>query len=417
MVKDAQQDILRIELRVAHVKLLAQEYLDTFGTTDQINTPERQELRRKIADELYGDGAAKKEGKVWLVLGVPASGKSTIADPLVEREGVLLIDSDEAKKLLPEFSNGLLAGAVNEESADIVINVMERAIINHDNIVWPIIGKTRSSIEEKMQNFKEAGYEVNLVYVDLPIEKAIERTKVRFRETGRLVSPRYLESVGLKSRENYDKIKTGKGVDSYEAWDNDVAFGEVPVRTEYGSIHAEKTGKDSSVTRGVGRRRYPAVHRGQDVGTNRKGTKAETEDFVAKRYENRSDDQGGFSMPKNTVQKKSAPLGKQEQEALTGTSEEAKEAYRIVRDKLAKSKNKAVARAVKVGATLFARHADIYAKAIAEKTGKKFTALDYYHTFAIQAGREGMQRVDCIGAPWKKKKKPSARSMRGRLCG
>ena len=118
-----------------------------------------------------------------------------------------------------------------------------------------------------------------------------------------------------------------------------------------------------------------------------------------------------------SVQAKSAPLGKQEQEALTGTSEEAKEAYRIVRDKLAKSKNKAVARAVKVGATLFARHADIYAKAYAEKTGKKFTALDYYHTFAIQAGREGMQRVDCIGASWKKKKRPSASSMRGRLCG
>ena len=118
-----------------------------------------------------------------------------------------------------------------------------------------------------------------------------------------------------------------------------------------------------------------------------------------------------------SVQAKSAPLTKREQEALTGISEEAKEAYRIVRDKLAKSKNKAVVRAAKVGATLFARHADIYAKAYAEKTRKKFTALDYYHTFAIQAGREGMQRVDCIGAPWKKKKKPSARSMRGRLCG
>ena len=78
-----------------------------------------------------------------------------------------------------------------------------------------------------------------------------------------------------------------------------------------------------------------------------------------------------------SVQAKSAPLTKQEQEALTGTSEEAKEAYRIVRDKLAKSKNKSVVRAAKVGATLFARHADIYAKAYSKATGKPYTALDY----------------------------------------
>ena len=78
-----------------------------------------------------------------------------------------------------------------------------------------------------------------------------------------------------------------------------------------------------------------------------------------------------------SVQAKSAPLTKQEQEALTGTSEEAKEAYRVVRDKLAKSKNKAVVRAAKVGATLFARHADIYAKAYSKATGKPYTALDY----------------------------------------
>mgnify|MGYP000952324116 FL=1 len=78
-----------------------------------------------------------------------------------------------------------------------------------------------------------------------------------------------------------------------------------------------------------------------------------------------------------SVQVKSVPLTKQEQEALTGTSEEAKEAYCIVRDKLAKSKNKSVVRAAKVGATLFARHADIYAKAYSKATGKPYTALDY----------------------------------------
>jgi predicted ABC-type ATPase len=287
---------------IQRAESLAQEYLDTFGTTDQINTPARQELRREIADKLYGKGAAKKEGKVWLVLGVPASGKSTISDPIMEREGALLIDSDEAKKLLPEFSNGLLAGAVHEESSDIATNVMERAIANHDNIVWPLVGKTRTSIDEKVQKFKEAGYEVNLVYVDLPIEKAIERTKARFRHTGRLVPPRYLQSVGLKPKQNYDKIKTEEGVDSYEAWNNDVARGELPVRTEYGSIHAEKTRKNQPTTRGMGRRGYTSVYRGQDVGAYRRETQTNTDDTV-NNTTNRSDNRGGFSTPKLSDEK------------------------------------------------------------------------------------------------------------------
>ena len=282
---------------IQRAESLAQEYLDTFGTTDQINTPARQQLRKQIADKLYGNGAKKKEGKVWLVLGVPASGKSTISDPIMEREGALLIDSDEAKKMLPEFSNGLLAGAVHEESSDIATNVMERAITNYDNIVWPLVGKTRSSIDEKVQKFKEAGYEVNLVYVDLPIEKAIERTKARFRHTGRLVPPRYLQSVGLKPRENYDKIKTEEGVDSYEAWNNDVARGELPVRTEYGSIHTEKARENQPHTSGMGRRGHSAVYRRQDVGAHRGKAQTGANDTV-NNTTNRSDNRGGFSMPK-----------------------------------------------------------------------------------------------------------------------
>ena len=361
-------DAKSMEENIRDAEALAQEYLDAFGTTDQINTPERQELRRKIADKLYGEGAAKKEGKVWLVLGVPASGKSTFSDPLVEKEGALLIDSDEAKKLLPEFSNGLLAGAVHEESAAIANAIVKRAVRNRDNLILPLVGKTFSSLQERVNVLKEAGYEVNLIYVDLPIEKAIERTKARFRETGRLVSPNYLHNVGLKPKQNYDKIKTKREVDSYEAWSNDVHYGDNPIPLENST-----EGMLETKSRMGGRRQLDSDVRSgsetSDKGTQHRGTPINTA--------NRSDNQGGFSTPKKSVQVESAPLTKQEQEALTGTSEEAKEAYRIVRDKLAKSKNKSVVRAAKVGATLFARHADIYAKAYSKATGKPYTALDY----------------------------------------
>ena len=51
------------------------------------------------------------------------------------------------------------------------------------------------SLQRKINHFKAADYEVNLEYVDLPVEKAVQRVKSRFAETGRLVSPKYLESL------------------------------------------------------------------------------------------------------------------------------------------------------------------------------------------------------------------------------
>ena len=286
----AYDDSQSMDENIARAERLSKEYIDTFGTTDQINTPARQKLRREIADKLYGDGAAKKEGKVWLVLGVPASGKSTFSDPLVEREGALLIDSDEAKKMLPEFSNGLLAGAVHEESAAIADAAIKRAVINRDNLVLPLVGKTFATLQEKIDKLKEAGYKVNLIYVDLPVEKAIERTKARFRHTGRLVSPDYLRKVGLKPRENYDKLKVTKEVDSYEAWDNNVNKGDNPIPLEQDTRESEQTEGQT----GLGGRRQHAryVH-----GGNRLGDSGTQSDGLAVN-KNRSDNQDGFSTPK-----------------------------------------------------------------------------------------------------------------------
>lgn len=69
---------------------------------------------------------------------------------------------------------------------------------------------------------------------------------------------------------------------------------------------------------------------------------------------------------------------KAENEKLTsGMSDEAKQVYAIVRDKLTTSKSKGAQRAASVGAAILARHADVYAKAYSKATGKKYTAADY----------------------------------------
>lgn len=70
-------------------------------------------------------------------------------------------------------------------------------------------------------------------------------------------------------------------------------------------------------------------------------------------------------------------LSAAEEQALSGTSDEAKQVYTIARDQLTTSKSKGAQCAASVGAAILAHHADTYAKAYSKATGKKYTAADY----------------------------------------
>ena len=62
-------------------------------------------------------GEIRREKRLDIVIGLPASGKSSaLVEPISELYESRVIDSDEAKKLLPEFNNGWGAGVVHKES-------------------------------------------------------------------------------------------------------------------------------------------------------------------------------------------------------------------------------------------------------------------------------------------------------------
>ena len=99
----------------------------------------------------------------------------------------------------------------------------------------------------------------------------------------------------------------------------------------------------------------------------------------------KSGDLSASSVDTEEAESKENPLHEDEQTALKGLSAGAKDVYRLVRDKLAGSSNKKVARAASIGAVLLARHADIIARKIRTALGKPFTAMDYYRNmFALK---------------------------------
>ena len=95
-----------------------------------------------------------------------------------------------------------------------------------------------------------------------------------------------------------------------------------------------------------------------------------------------------------------------------GLTAEGYSVYRRVMADL-KSIGGRASKAARMNAVLLARHADLYAKVVAEKTGKKFTALDYYNTFMVQVGREG----DAVGGLNQKEAEKEKEAVRKQYAG
>jgi predicted ABC-type ATPase len=215
-------------------------------TTESImNTPQRESLRLNITnilqkhhghttakDKLF-KGQPKAEKKVVFVMGKPGSGKSTIeAVPLIKKLKAVLIDSDEAKKLFPEFDNGKGAGVIHVESTEVAAELILRATDNGHNMVIPVVGSSFESLSGKMALLKERGYKVYLHNVDIPGDESYRRSFVRYLNTGRLINHAYLIDVGDKPNLVYKQIKESKLADGYKKTDNFVKKGQQPILIE-----------------------------------------------------------------------------------------------------------------------------------------------------------------------------------------
>lgn len=219
---------------IVEARVLQQRMPNTF----QIDTPERRALRRTVAEQVYGTGAAKKNRQAWIVWGPSGAGKSSVmVEPIAKREGALIIDSDLAKPLLPEYGGGKYAGAVQLESAWITDElVLPRAVQAGDNIVVAATGKTLKGAEAMIQQLAEAGYEINPILLDLPREKAVQRTIARWKKTGRFVDPDVVyNQVDDRPPVTYEWFKNDPRVATYARYSNDVPRGEPPILLESGS--------------------------------------------------------------------------------------------------------------------------------------------------------------------------------------
>lgn len=206
--------------------------------------PERASLQEDVLDELLARGSAvfdsngkaqytgpvKQEKRLDVVIGPPAAGKSSaLVDPISQKFGSRVLDSDDVKARLPEFGGGLNSGYLHNESRFVWKQMQARAIALGDNVVLPIVGGKQSSVEKTIKPYIEAGYSVNLHYMELDGRKAVGRGLNRFLSNGRYITPTYLFSVNNGGVEaTYEAMKNGGSIDGYSKWNNDVPLGQHP---------------------------------------------------------------------------------------------------------------------------------------------------------------------------------------------
>ena len=242
---NAGEDVSREEIdRIPEVA--AVRALPKMNTAD-IQTPERQKLRSEVLEQLYQRGSYSsethdytgeiaQERRADIVIGAPAAGKSSVlVDPLSEQHKSRVIDSDDAKKLLPEYDDGKGAGNVHRESSMIRNDLLVRAVENGDNLVWPTVGDKLDKLLHDIQNFRDNGYSVYLHLNELSASKATGRALGRYLSEGRFVDPEVVLKVGDKPTQNYNYIRQQEGlIDGYSHYSNDVPRGEKPILYEAG---------------------------------------------------------------------------------------------------------------------------------------------------------------------------------------
>ena len=210
--------------------------------TIDINTPERIALRQQIIQDYFECFQGTQKNKVAaVVLGQIASGKTSYCKQLMFNSHAFVVDVDYIKQgyqsmdgLRADFDEGKGTDQIHEEASMLSKQVLSMALNQGYNLIIPKTGISYNSIEKIVKSLKQKGYDVSMVYIDLPIEKCIERNYFRFADEitsgipSRLIPFDAIKRIDDKPFLTFAKFLKEKDrglVDNFIALSNDVEMG------------------------------------------------------------------------------------------------------------------------------------------------------------------------------------------------
>ena len=236
---------------------------DSYRDYNYRDDDDRNKLRNLIIKEIItlariedddsitlGNGGArptscepKTDKSAYIVIGPPASGKSTVSNLISEHTGGIIVDSDYVKRKLPEFNQDNGASLVHSESSALTFgdkNMNKEQLTLYDvcvsygyNMVIPKIGHDSDSVLKLARKLKSDDYDIHLILVSLDRKKSTQRALHRFLDTGRYV-PLSLIFDGYANDPilTYYRIRENNIFLSYGKVSTDVEKGKPPIFKE-----------------------------------------------------------------------------------------------------------------------------------------------------------------------------------------
>ena len=186
---------------------------ETFKNEDGTYKEERKAIHDKIIEDKIANVKSSDKPVAILTGGGSGSGKSSVIQSALGdfKNDMVHVDADDIKKDIPEYrdmvskNNPNAAALAHDESSDLTSEMINRSIEGKKPFIYDSTMKNVPKFEKLVTKLKENGYEVHILFADLPLEEAKVRAAARAQRTGRKVPDSIIEEShrgainGLKS--------------------------------------------------------------------------------------------------------------------------------------------------------------------------------------------------------------------------
>jgi len=198
------------------------DYWQRGGTWD----PDRQRLHDSIVRKFIDEADLGNPPEFQMMGGGPASGKSTMVNspdsPVLRGRKAVQIDTDEIKKLLPEYERMVGSGDLraaefaHKESSYLSKRILSEVDEARSVVVDGVGDKGVDSVARKVARARERGQKITANYATNDVELASKLSKARGIKTGRKVPDKYLRKTHADVSDTFfDAVERGLFDEAY----------------------------------------------------------------------------------------------------------------------------------------------------------------------------------------------------------
>jgi predicted ABC-type ATPase len=196
--------------------------LERIPQTKDLNTDEtgeyteaREKLHKVIKGKLRAGMQCKVSHETPVAIftgGVPGSGKTTFLKdyaPWLTKSNIFRIDADEIREMLPEYK-GWNSKATHRETQDIYRSLLQDVAAGKPcrfDILWDGTMNKAENYLPLIGDLKRLGYQIFMIYVDVPWEVSRKRVLDRYVHTGRYVPMSVVDAANTVGKKGFEQLK------------------------------------------------------------------------------------------------------------------------------------------------------------------------------------------------------------------